>query len=302
MRVPFIAMALLAAFNRDAHAARFPTRSADDPRIGYVDYKQDEVIRITVQRGIATRILLAPDEKIASGGAGTGFPADCNKPELEWCLHADAGSNQILVKPREGATHNNLELRTNQRDYSFEFDVVSEPVPRQQQRTVPSAKPETAMYRVVFRYPERSNIDAGQLARALLRQVPLQDAAGGIAAASAAPGPVPRNWRYSMQIGAGSEDIVPTLVFDDGRFTYFRFPANREVPTIYVIASSGEEARVNFHMDAADADITVVERMGRRFMLRLGSAIVSIWNDAFDSYGIAPADGTTVDGLARSIR
>lgn len=100
----------------------------------------------------------------------------------------------------------------------------------------------------------------------------------------------------------GADDITPALVFDDGRFTYFRFPANREVPTIYVVSSAGDEARVNFHIDQGAPEFTVVERMGRRFMLRLGTASVSVWNDAFDSYGTPPADGTTIDGLIRSIR
>ena len=102
-----------------------------------------------------------------------------------------------------------------------------------------------------------------------------------------------------MQVMHGAEDIAPSLVFDDGRFTYFKFPANREVPTLYYIAPSGDEARINFHMEG---DLAVVQRMGRRFVLRLGQSVVGIWNEAFDADGVAPKDGTTIDGVTRTLR
>jgi type IV secretory pathway VirB9-like protein len=41
------------------------------------------------------------------------------------------------------------------------------------------------------------------------------------------------NSDYSLAEGPGSEDIVPSLVFDDGRFTYLRFANNREVPAVF---------------------------------------------------------------------
>jgi len=109
--------------------------------------------------------------------------------------------------------------------------------------------------------------------------------------------PVPRNWDYSMQIMEGSEEIAPSMVFDDGRFTYFRFPANREIPTLYYISPTEEEARINYHMEG---DLVVVQRMGRRFVLRLGEAVVGVWNDAFDPEGVAAKDGTTINGIVRT--
>ena len=111
--------------------------------------------------------------------------------------------------------------------------------------------------------------------------------------------PLPRNWAYSMQLLPGGEEIAPTVLFDDGRFTYFKFPANREVPSIFYISPNGEEQRLNFHMEG---DIAVIQRMGRRFVLRLGQAVVGVWNDAFDLDGVAPVAGVTVDGVSRDLR
>jgi len=286
MRAPCL-LSALAFFPAFTSAVQQPATNADG-LIGYIDYRPDQVIQVAVQRGTATRIVLADDEHILRDGAATGYAADCSKPEYAWCMHADQGSNQVLVRPKEGATVNNLELRTDKRDYSFRFVVADALHPgRRARKAMPNGTP---LYRVIFRYP-----GTGASATAV---PPTQTAAELIRTAR----PHPRNWQYSMQIMAGSEDIVPSLVFDDGHFTYFQFPANREMPTIFVLSSAREEARVNFHIDEHDPGLVVVERMGRQFVLRLGDAVVGIWNDAYDSYGIPPHDGTTVEGVTRTMR
>ena len=104
------------------------------------------------------------------------------------------------------------------------------------------------------------------------------------------------NSSYSIAEGNGSEDIVPTLVFDDGRFTYFRFPGNREVPAVFHVLGDGSETLVNARMED---DLLVVDRVSRRLMLRAGSAVVGVWNDAFDLDGVPPGSGTTVPGVQR---
>ena len=111
--------------------------------------------------------------------------------------------------------------------------------------------------------------------------------------------PQPVNSSYSIAQGKGSEDIVPTLVFDDGRFTYLRFPNNREVPAIFHVLPDGSETVVNARMEG---DLLVADRVSRRLMLRAGSAVVGVWNDAFDLDGVAPSNGTTVSGVDRALK
>ncbi len=291
-------------------AADVPQPGDRDARVRYVTYKKDDVTVIKVRRGAVTRIVLADDEKIDV--AGTGFPADCKKDELEWCVRADVGTNQIWLKPKDGATHNNLELKTNKRDYSFEFRVLPdvdygrgpkvtmEKVAEQKggKQKEPEQEP---MYRVIFRYPVHapplSALMAMQAANTAANQQASEKALLDDRLATAKP--APKNWQYSMQILEGADEIAPSLVFDDGRFTYFRFAANREVPTIYYIAPTGEESRVNFHMEG---DLAVVQRLGRRFVLRLGEAVVGVWNDSYDPDGVPPKDGTTINGVERTVR
>ncbi len=297
MKRLLIALTLAGIASSAAMAAVTPEPGDHDARVRYVTYVKDDVTTLTVRRGAVTRIILADDEKITKAGAG--FPADCKKDELEWCIHADLGDNQIWVKPKDGATFNNLELRTDKRDYSFDFRVLENAASGHRPKA--KALTQEPMFRVIFRYP----FQAPPLA-ALMTISAAQAAAGQQANEKAllvqrldTAKPVPRNWKYSMQVLDGADEIVPSLVFDDGRFTYFRFSANREVPTIYYISPTGEESRINFHMEG---DLAVVQRLGRRFVLRLGQAVVGVWNDAYDADGVAPKAGTTIDGVERAIR
>ncbi len=266
-------------------AADVPRRSTHDGRVRYVTYKPDDVVVINVRRGVVTRLILAADEKITA--SGTGFAAHCDKEELEWCIRAEQGTNQVWVKPREGATHNNLELASNQRDYSIRFKVL------------PEAYAGAEMYRVIFQYP--------------VAKLPLPVAMYGSASTAATSGvddkallasrlstrPQARNAKYSMQTLGGGKLIAPSLAFDDGRFTYLRFANNREMPAPFSIGADHEEKRVNFHVDG---DLMVIHQVAPRWVLRLGEAVVGIWNDAYDTSGVATPKGVVVPGVVRAVK
>jgi type IV secretion system protein VirB9 len=288
-----------------------PVPGEFDSRVRYIVYRQNEVTLINVKRGVLTRIILAEDERIVD--SGSGFPTDCGKEVYEWCIHAVRGDNQIWVKPKEGATTNNFEMRSNKRDYSFEFHVLDD-----KEKTKGSTQVVDPMYRVVFRYP----LDLSSFSSFGAADVePSAPNDKGTIDKLLSQGPVIKNGHYSMQILSGGTDIAPNMVFDDGFFTYFQFPPGHELPSIYYVtpgseekvvtaprnggtykrySTPGEEVRVNFHVN--EQGLVVVERMGRQFNLRLGQAVVGVWNDAFDANGQPMKDGVTVDGLIRAIK
>ena len=111
--------------------------------------------------------------------------------------------------------------------------------------------------------------------------------------------PSVRNIAYSLAEGAAAQDILPSLVFDDGRFTYLRFAGQREVPAVFQVLGDGRESLVNARMED---DLLVVDRVARRLTLRAGTAVVGIWNEAFDLDGVPPEDGTTVPGVQRRLK
>ena len=295
-------MGLVALLASPAWADAIPKPSPNDPRIGIVDYTPNDVYTVNVAKGVLTRIVLGNGEQILE--SGTGFLANC-EPVVEWCIKAEKGQNQIWVKPYSSATSNNLELHTTRGDYSFRFVVV---------KGAEAAK--DVFYRVIFRHP--LVLPTSQLAVS----PPSKDAAapessaGPVVTAAAEPKrpeyltPAVRNYDYSRKSPPAARDLAPSVVFDDGRFTYMRFEKAQEVPTVFAVGADDIETRVATHSerlsgdpDQPDArvehDYLVVQRTARKFVLRLGALVIEIINNKFDPKGIETFNGTTTDKLIR---
>jgi type IV secretion system protein VirB9 len=282
--VRFLSMlAPVAAIILPAHA------QAPDPRLREVQYDPKAVVTVPVKRGVVTHLVLDPDESITDVASGLG--GDCSKPEAVWCIAAQAGGRNIFIKPKAAASApNNLAVVTDKRTHSFRLVVL------------PDSDPAPATYRLAVRGPVIRTVAAPR--------PPVPEPLPPAAPASAPStqelvanrlqsGPQVLNSSYSLAEGEASEDIVPAVVFDDGRFTYFRFPGNREVPAVFHVLGDGAETIVNTRMEG---DLLVVDRVSRRLMLRAGSAVVAVWNDAFDLDGTPPVAGTTVSGVQRATR
>ena len=287
-----------------ASAATLPTLSTADRRIGFVDYQAYDVVAIPTALGVITRIILAEDEKIIRP-PDSGFPADCSDTMNEWCVRADNGQNQITVKPRTGATQLNLEVSTDKRDYSFVLHAM------------PGAeKSKSVLYRVVFRYPMPTP-------PAPHVQLPSVASPAAQAASASSPAliaqrqelgkPKVRNVAYSVKAQGQARTILPTVIFDDGRFTYLKFPKASEVPAVFAVDANGQEIRVAFHAErllvdpqAPDAnvesDYLVMRSIARAFRLRLGELVAEIINDKFDAEGIETHNGTTIPTLKREAK
>jgi type IV secretion system protein VirB9 len=260
-----------------------------DPRLREVIYDPRAVVTVPVKRGVVTLVMLDTDESITDVAAGLG--GDCAKAESAWCVAAQPGGRNLFVKPKSTASAaNNLAVVTDRRTHAFRFVVLAD------------GDPKPPVYRLLVKAPARV---AARLA--------LPDAAPLVALPAVPPPPPPQqvvaerlqakpqvmNTQYSIAEGTGSQDIVPTLVYDDGRFTYLRFPGNREVPAVFHVLGDGSETLVNVRMED---DLLVVDRVSRRLMLRAGSAVVGLWNEAFDLDGKPPGDGTTVPGVQRALK
>lgn len=297
----------------NAHAADVPTTITNDPRIRFVTYKPNEVTAVRVQRGVVTRIILEADEKIEV--PVVGLSSECTRDADEWCISAILGANQIFVRPRDAARRNNMELRTNKRDYSFVFDVASEIMSYGKR-----VGAEQAYFRLVFDYPQATPVaavasvvterDRAAAVNSLLRRVEISsgravpqnvDSDFGMTPGQRlkAEGVVLRNVNYSKQVLAKGEDADPTMVFDDGRFTYFEFPGAREIPAVFAYGSDNEATRVNWHMNG---NFVVVQRTARKFTLRIGDAVVGIFNESFDPTGIETPTATVSPAVKREIK
>jgi len=279
----------LAGLALGATAAAAP--EPNDARLREVVYDPRSVVTVPVKRGVVTLVVLDADESITEVAAGLG--GDCAKAEAAWCVAAQPGGRNLFVKPKSTASAaNNLAVVTDRRTHAFRFVVLAD------------GDPKPPVYRLLVKAPTRV---------APAARLSLRDAAPLVALPAVPPPPPPQqvvaerlqakpqvmNTQYSIAEGTGSQDIVPTLVYDDGRFTYLRFPGNREVPAVFHVLGDGSETLVNARMED---DLLVVDRVSRRLMLRAGSAVVGLWNEAFDLDGKPPGDGTTVPGVQRVLK
>ena len=264
-----------------------------DPRLREVVYDAKAVVTVPVKRGVVTLVVLDPEESIAEVAAGLG--GDCAKAEAAWCIAAQPGGRHLFVKPKSTANAaNTLAVVTDRRTHSFRFVVLADGDPR------------SPVYRLVVKAPRptvvtRSALRDGLTLQALplLPPVPPPPSPQQVIAERLQAKAQVLNASYSIAEGKGSEDIVPAMVFDDGRFTYFRFPGNREVPAVFHVLGDGSETLVNARMED---DLLVVDRVSRRLMLRAGAAVVGVWNEAFDLDGVPPGGGTTVPGVQRALK
>ncbi len=262
-----------------------------DPRLREVVYDPRAVVTVPVKRGVVTLVVLDADESITEVAAGLG--GDCAKAESAWCVAAQPGGRNFFVKAKSSAiAPNNLAVVTDRRTHAFRFVVLAD------------GDPKPPVYRLVVKAPAR----AAPATRLALRDlaplvalpvVPSPPPPQQVVAERLKAKPQVMNTQYSVAEGTGSQDIVPTLVFDDGRFTYLRFPGNREIPAVFHVLGDGGETLVNARMED---DLLVVDRVSRRLMLRAGSAVVGLWNEAFDLDGRPPGDGTTVPGVQRVLK
>ena len=259
-----------------------------DPRLREVFYDPQSVVTVFVKRGVVTDIVLDAGEAITDVASGLG--ADCAKPDSSWCVAAQPGGRHLFVKPKTTAgAPNNIAVVTDRRTHAFRFVVLADRDVRQPvyRLSVKAAAPP----------PPPLSPPSLPIAALVIDLAPLSPAELVKERLTAAPQPV--NSSYSIAEGKGSEDIVPTLVFDDGRFTYLKFPNNREVPAVFHVLPDGSETVVNARMEG---DLLVADRVSRRLRLRAGSAVVGVWNDAFDLDGAAPSNGTTVSGVDRTLK
>ena len=147
----------------------------------------------------------------------------------------------LFIKPMASGARTNLSLVTNKRTYIF--DLVAKSV---------SDHGDIA-YLVRFRYPETEVM------------------AATVTSAAGKAGPS-FNLEYKT---AGSKNVQPLHVFDDGQFTYFEFDRTRELPAIFVVGADGKESLINYRMEGT---YVVVERLADFYTLRCGKETATAIN------------------------
>jgi len=269
-------------FANIAYAAETPHADPTDPRVRWVEYNDHQVYRVVGTFRSATQILLGPDETIEHVALGD---------TVSWEV-AVAG-HILFLKPRERAGPTNLIITTSRgggelRNYAFELVARA--------GGISQATPNT-FFQVRFRYPndERERASRISATQDAMRLAAIEAAAvKGALDRGVIEGP--RNLAYKVQ---GSAALQPSEVSDNGQFTVLRFPANREIPAIYLVRPDGTETLVPF--DVRD-EFVVVHAVAGQLRLRRGSEVLCIYNQAPPAWGVDYGTNTGSPHVDRTMR
>ena len=223
-----------------AGAAVAPDPGPVDPRIRTIVYNPREVVTITGQLGYQMLIEFGTGEHIENISIGDS---------LSWQVTPNKKADLLFLKPIDRSQSTNMTVITNLRRYNFELIAVASGTRRAQ------------TYDVRFLYP---NEELAGTTNVATPEAPLSDAAP------------PDSWNFAYSY-TGAKINVPARVFDDGHFTYFQWPDGVDTPAVFAIGSDGKESLVN-HI--TKGRYFVVEQVAAAFVLRSGSQVTQVFNDA----------------------
>lgn len=166
---------------------------------------------------------------------------------LGWQVTPNKKANLLFLKPLDRTAATNMTVVTDRRRYVFELVVAG-----------PKATTKDLAYVVRFLVPAPAPVM--------------------VAAPPPPTAPTARNSAYAVK---GDAAIQPTKVFDDGAATYFAWPAQADLPAVFVVGADGVEGLAN----AVVRDgYLVVDQLAPRFILRSGKSSLTVTNGAFSAH------------------
>ena len=258
LRALVFLLAALVMLTEPVGAEITPTASARDERIKTLVYREDDVIRLELTYGISTMITFGQDEVVETVSTGDSE-----------ALAASPSKDQriLFVKPTADGLRTNLSVTTNTRDYVF-FVTADE---------LDGVDP-TFKVRIVYPSDEEARrLEETERAR---RMAVRAEAAARVANPNIqALAKADVNLDYGFR---GSGANRPTLVFDDGVKTYFKFAD--ELPAIFAVDRRRNESLVNHRREG---DYIVVDGVHAQWTLRSGAKETCLFNLAVPNPGEA---------------
>ncbi|MEI9411905.1 MULTISPECIES: P-type conjugative transfer protein VirB9 [unclassified Mesorhizobium] len=233
-----VAYLILVQCTCPALAAQTPKGGRLDARITSVTYQENNVVQVFATYGISTMIVFDEDEKFETISLGDSE---------SWQVVPAAKGNVLFVKPVARNVTTNMNVVTSRRIYFLELHDNASAGGRQ-------------VFGIRFAYPEKDR-DA-----ALRSEAEQRAAWPNIAAIDKAN----VNIDYSF---SGDERLKPSLLFDDGIKTFFRF--GRRAPAIFAVNSDFSETLRNFRKEG---EYIVVDGVAAQFTLRDGNQWLCIFN------------------------
>lgn len=264
VRRPAIAVVLLGVMTCQVMGAQTPRGGSLDQRVTSVTYQENNVVEVHATYGISTMIIFDEEEEFTTISLGD---------TESWQVVPAENGNILFVKPIAKDVTTNMNIVTTRRIYYLELRDFAPEAGRQ-------------VFGIRFNYPEKS-------LNAALRQEAEHRAAwpniNEIDKANV-------NIDYSF---SGDARLKPTMVFDDGSKTFFRFEGR--VPAIFAVNPDFSETLRNFRREG---EYIVVDGVATQFTLRDGDQWICIFNLRAPVFGAPQSDilGPVEDDRARTRR
>lgn len=210
-------------------------------------YSPDQVYQINTGLGIATQIEINSQEDVKAFGTGFSNGWDLSRRD-----------NVFYLKPKDVDVDTNMYIKTSAHSYLFELKVVGK-----QWKTLDEAKDKGVFYKVKFNYPEST--------------VFTEDVKSSESQMTATLKGYSYYTDYDFSTNAQGSWLVPSRVYDDGKFTYAQlsdsvYTAN--FPNVYAKKEqSGEEFLVNI---SVEKNTIVVHGVYPYLVLRHGGNVVGL--------------------------
>ncbi|MBY5336957.1 P-type conjugative transfer protein VirB9 [Rhizobium leguminosarum] len=278
----------LISFAMGVHAEDTPAAGKLDPRMRYLAYNPNQVVRMSTAVGATLVVTFGAGETVTA-------VAVSNSKDLA----ALPRGNYLFFKASQALSPQPVIVLTASEAGTrrYVFNISTRVMSR-----LDKEQPDL-YYSVQFVYPnddaaarrkeiEKQSIFDGMRAKARSQQR-AQDLLDQPAAAA---NPDANNFHYVAQ---GDHSLTPLEVFDNGVTTVFRFPGNVRIPSIYMINPDGKEAAANISIKG---DYIEVSAVAREWRLRDGHTVLGIFNSAYDPIGRNPGTGTVRADVWRVVK
>lgn len=251
-------LALGAALAAAAHlscAEMLATPLRGDSRLVEFLYEQDNSYLVLTKPKAVTHMQFAADELIQSVAAGD---------TANWEFTPTRNRKNLFVKPRFDDQETSLTVLTDKRSYQFVLRSTGDGKKWYQ--------------RVSWVYSgelvltvQGTAADDGATPQPPVFMAPAAPAAHGPGAGEAAVDADKLRFGYEI---TGDAPFRPRVVFDDGRFTYFKMPAAlQELPALFAVIEGRDYSLVNFEVKG---DYLVAQRLLPLAVLKLGREEVRV--------------------------
>ena len=233
--LPFLICGLLASYT---YAAAIPRSSGADARVQEILYNENNVTVVKVKIGVATLIQLESDETLLGDDTGMGLG-----DPLAW--NVSVRGNNIFLRPVAEQPDTNIVVVTSKRTYSILLQTT---------------ETDSATFILRYRYPKKiEQISIKPTVFVDKKNIAIPCVDGSLF-----------NGFYETK---GSEAIKPSAIWDDGRFTCFKWNTAKDLPVVSRVLPNGKEQLANYHMDK---NVMVIHEISPEFILRLGENVMNV--------------------------